>query len=97
MMQETVMLLRKNHNAFADLSARYHRKWQLYNGLQVAVEYKVTDRLLFGSDFPVMSSGEAAEALRNINDWGPGISLPRIPEDVIDGILYGRPFELFGW
>jgi predicted TIM-barrel fold metal-dependent hydrolase len=97
MMQETVMLMRKNHNVFADLSARYHRKWQLYNGLQFASEYKVTDRLLFGSDFPVMSSGAAAEAFRGINDFGEGVSLPRIPAEVIDGILYGRPFELFGW
>ena len=91
------MLMRKNHNVFADLSARYHRKWQLYNGLQIAIEYKVTDRLLFGSDFPVMSSGAAADAFRAINDFGEGVSLPRIPDEVIDGILYGRPFELLGF
>lgn len=93
MMQETVMLLRKNHNFFADLSARFHRKWQLYNGLMVATEYRVTDRILFGSDFPVASSRAAAEAFVAINDWGPGVSIPRIPDEVIDGILYDRPFE----
>lgn len=94
MMQETIMLLRKNHNAFADLSARYHRQWQLYNGLMVASEYRVTDRILFGSDFPVASSSDAAAAFQAINDWGPGVTLPRIADEVIEGILYERPFEL---
>ena len=95
-MQETVMLLRKNLNVFTDLSARFHRKWQLYNGLQVAIEYKVTDRILFGSDFPVMKPSLAADAFRNINDWGDGIKLPPIPADFIDEVLHNRPFSIMG-
>ena len=90
------MLLRKNLNVFTDLSARFHRKWQLYNGLQVAIEYKVTDRILFGSDFPVMKPGLAADAFRNINDWGDGIKLPPIPADFIDEVLHNRPFSIMG-
>jgi len=95
--EETVMLMRKNKNVFTDLSARFHRKWQLYNGLQVAIEYKVTDRILFGSDFPVMTPKEAGRAFKGMNDWGDGIKLPPIPEDLIDEILYQRPFELLGF
>jgi predicted TIM-barrel fold metal-dependent hydrolase len=96
MMQETVMLMRKNENVFADLSARFHRRWQLYNGLRIAIEYGVADRLLFGSDFPVSTTGEAARAFRAINDWGDGVRLPAIPPEVIDSILYERPLELLG-
>jgi predicted TIM-barrel fold metal-dependent hydrolase len=96
MMQETVMLMRKNENVFADLSARFHRRWQLYNGLRAAIEYKVTDRLLFGSDFPVMTTREAAAAFRAINDWGEGVRLPPIPPELIDQILHERPLELLG-
>ena len=96
MMQETVILMRKNPNVFADLSARFHRKWQLYNGLQIAIEYRVTDRLLFGSDFPVMTTREAASAFQAINDWGDGVRLPAIPPELIDQILYQRPLELVG-
>jgi predicted TIM-barrel fold metal-dependent hydrolase len=96
MMQETVMLMRKNENVFADLSARFHRPWQLYNGLRTALEYGVADRLLFGSDFPVMTTGEAVRAFRALNEWGDGVRLPPIPPDVIDGILYERPLELLG-
>ena len=97
MMQETVMLMRKNKNVFTDLSARFHRKWQLYNGLQVAKEYGVTDRILFGSDFPVMTTKEAANAFESINDWGNGITLPPFPEELINEIIYHRPFELLGF
>ena len=97
MMQETVILMRKNKNVFTDLSARFHRKWQLYNGLQVAIEYGVTDRILFGSDFPVMTTKEAVNAFGSINDWGNGITLPPIPEELINEIIYHRPFELLGF
>jgi predicted TIM-barrel fold metal-dependent hydrolase len=96
MMEETVILLRKNEHVFADLSARFHRRWQLYNGLRAAIEYRVTDRLLFGSDFPVMTTHDAATAFRAINDWGDGVRLPPIPPELIDQILHERPLELLG-
>jgi predicted TIM-barrel fold metal-dependent hydrolase len=96
MMQETVMLMRKNENVFADLSARFHRRWQLYSGLQTAIEYRVTDRILFGSDFPVMTTRAAADAFRAINEWGDGVRLPTIPPELIDQILYERPLGLVG-
>ncbi|MFQ5933806.1 MAG: amidohydrolase family protein [Dehalococcoidia bacterium] len=97
MMEETVVLMRKNQNIWTDLSARFHRKWQLYNGLQVAIEYKVHDRILFGSDFPVMTTQEALDAFVNINDWGEGVKMPRIPEEIINDIIYNRPFDLLGF
>jgi predicted TIM-barrel fold metal-dependent hydrolase len=94
--EETVQLLRKHKTMFADLSARYYRRWQFYNAMQQALDYQVTGQLLFGSDFPMQTTQEAADAFRALNDWGPGVSLPRIPEAVIESILYERPFELLG-
>lgn len=96
-MEQTVILMRKNRNIWADLSARFHRKWQLYNGLMHAIEYGVTDRLLFGSDFPIRTPAEAEREFKAINDWGPGVTMPRIPEEIIDDILYNRPFSLMGY
>ncbi|HEV8355631.1 MAG TPA: amidohydrolase family protein [Methylomirabilota bacterium] len=95
-MAETVMLMRKNPNVFADLSARYHRPWQLYNGLILALEYKVEGKLLFGTDFPVATPVEAIEQFRGLNRMVEGTNLPRIPERVIEAVLYERPFELLG-
>ncbi|MDE0239128.1 MAG: hypothetical protein OXQ84_02860 [bacterium] len=53
MMLVLPFLMRKNDSILADLSAHYHRHWQLYNGLIIAMEYGVTDRPFFGSDCPV--------------------------------------------
>ncbi len=71
-MEQIAILMRKNENVFADLSARFHRPWQLYNSLMIAEEYRVTDRLLFGSDFPVRTTAAAMAEFRAINDWGLG-------------------------
>ena len=95
-MEQTAILMRKNENVYADLSARYHRPWQLYNGVMVATEYRVTDRLLFGSDFPVLTPAEAIRRFQSINDWGAGAAMPKIPEEVIDSIIYERPLSLLG-
>ena len=93
-MEQTAILMRKNPNVFADLSARYHRPWQLYNGIMIAREYRVTDRLLFGSDFPVRTPKLAMEDFRGINDWGTGASMPRVPDELIEEIMYQRPLSL---
>jgi hypothetical protein len=37
-----------------------------------------------------------ASAPEELNDFGPGVSLPRIPEAVVESILYERPFDLLG-
>jgi predicted TIM-barrel fold metal-dependent hydrolase len=95
-MAETVMLLRKHRRVFADLSARFHRPWQLYNGLVLALEYRVEDKLLFGTDFPVATPEQAMAQFRGLNRLVEGTNLPRIPEDVIEGILYERPLALVG-
>jgi uncharacterized protein len=93
-MGETVMLMRKNPNVFADLSARYHRPWQLYNGLILALEYKVEGKLLFGTDFPVATPEAAMEQFRGLNRLVQGTNLPTIPERVIEAVMYERPFDL---
>jgi predicted TIM-barrel fold metal-dependent hydrolase len=95
-MAETVMLLRKHRNVFADLSARFHRPWQLYNGLVVALEYGVWDKLLFGSDFPVRTPAETIELFRGLRDMVKGTNLPQITDHMIDSVLYERPLSLLG-
>ncbi len=91
---ECVVLMRKHPQIFADLSGRFHRRWQLYNALMLAREYKVTDRLLFGSDFPLRTTDEAMAEFRQINNWGEGVTMPRIPEEMIEDIISNRPIEL---
>lgn len=91
---ETVLLLRKHRQLFTDLSARYYRRWQCYNALMLAIDYDVTGQVLFGSDFPIQDTQAAVDSFRAINDWGEGVSMPRIPDALIDDILYNRPLGL---
>ncbi len=88
---ETVVLLRKHKQLFADLSARYYRQWQCYNALMLALDYNVTDQLLFGSDFPMQTTQEALDSFRAINDWGEEVTLPRFPDEIIEDIIANRP------
>ena len=88
------MLLRKHKQIFTDLSARYYRKWQCYNALMLALDYKVTDQILFGSDFPIQTTQQALDSFRAINDWGEGVSMPKFPSEIIEDIIYRRPIEL---
>ena len=95
-MEQTAIVMRKNENVYADMSARTHRPWQLYNGIMIAHEYKVSDRLLFGTDFPVREHKVAIEEFVNINNWGQGINMPPIPDELIHDMMYERPLSMLG-
>jgi len=92
---ETVALMSKHPNVYADLSARFHRPWQLHNALLAARDYRVDHKLLFGTDFPIAGPAQCADALRNINTLTED-RLPPISSEMIEGILHGRPLSLLG-
>jgi predicted TIM-barrel fold metal-dependent hydrolase len=91
---ETIMLIRKHPNVYADLSARYTRPWQCHNALMLAIDYKVTHKILFGSDFPVQTTKGAMNSFRAINRWGSDVQVPKVPGKVIEDILFNRPVSL---
>jgi len=93
---ETLVLIRKQPHVYADLSALYYRPWQFYNALVAACEYGVTHKLLFGSDFPFTTPAESIAGLRNVNQVTGDSGLPRVPGEVIEGILERDTFALLG-
>ncbi len=93
---ETLVLIRKNRNFFADISALHYRPWQFYNALVTAMEYGVLDRLLFGSDYPFTTPAATIEALRNINHMVEGTNLPRLPEAKMEEMIYRDALRLTG-
>lgn len=90
-MNELVELMMKNPNVWADISTMPIKKWQLYTGLRLAIEGRVTGRLLYGSDFPSFQPKEDSELFLSIADLAMPLPIPR---DVVEDILYNRPFEL---
>jgi hypothetical protein len=94
--EECLVTIRKHPNLFADISALFYRPWQFYNMLILAQEYKVTHKLLFGTDYPFAKSGESIEGLKNANQFTAGTSLPRVSQETIDGILNRDSLKLLG-
>jgi predicted TIM-barrel fold metal-dependent hydrolase len=93
---ETLVLIRKNRNFFADISALHYRPWQFYNALVTAMEYGVLDRLLFGSDYPFTTPAATMQALRNINRMVDGTNLPRLPEAKMEEMIHRDALRMVG-
>src|SRR5690348_3614773 len=80
---ETIVLIRKQPNFYADISALHYRPWQFYNALIIAKEYGVLRKLLFGSDFPFTTPEATLDALEHFNQITEGTRLPRLsPEEI---------------
>ena len=93
---ETICMLAKHQNVFADVSGLLSRPWQGYNALVSAYEHGVIDKLLFGSDFPYTSATECIEALYSINQLAQGTNLPLVPREALRGIVERDTLGLLG-
>jgi uncharacterized protein len=91
--EETIAVARKQPNVYCEISALFYRPWQFWNILACAQEYRVADKIFFGTDFPFSSVQESIAGLRNVNAVVEGTGLPRVSNEVIDGILHSNPFE----
>ncbi len=91
---EAVCVVRKHFHVYADVSALGSRPWQLYNALLCACEYGITDKLMFGTDFPFFKVEETVAALKNVNAVCGGTNMPRIPERIIEEIIHRNTPEL---
>jgi predicted TIM-barrel fold metal-dependent hydrolase len=91
---ETLVVIRKHPNVWADCSALYYRPWQLYNSLILAQEYGVMHKILFGSDFPFTTPGDSIEGMRALNRMVEGTNLPRVSETLLDEIIHRNSLTL---
>ena len=93
---ETVLLLGKHANVYADVSGLLNRSWQAYNALVSVHQNGVIDKLLFGSDFPYTSATECIEALYSLNQLAQGTNLPLVPREALRGIVERDALALLG-
>ena len=94
--RDCALVLRKHPNVYADVSGGGVRQWQGWEALIGMIEWGVTDKLLFGSDFPLWTPQEGMDKLRRLNDQLEGTKLPRIPDDVLDEIIHRDSLALLG-
>ena len=92
---DAIAVSRKQPNVFLDQSALFYRPWQYYNMLILAQEYKITDKIFFGTDYPFAGVGESVVGLVKINDMLKGTHLPRVSIETIDRILQSNPFDVW--
>lgn len=93
---ETVMLLSKHKNVFAEISWLLDKPWEAYRTFLIAYQHGVTNKLLFGSGFPHTAASAAIEALYSINHLVHGTNLPTIPRESLRGIVERDTLSLLG-
>lgn len=91
---ETIVLIRKQPNFYADISALHYRPWQFYNALILTKEYGVLHKLLFGSDYPFTTPEATMESLKNFNSMVTGTNLPKLSQEEIDNLIHSPTLKL---
>ncbi|MHC4697062.1 MAG: amidohydrolase family protein [Planctomycetota bacterium] len=93
---ETVLLLAKHENVYAEISWLLGEPWQAYQALLNAYQSGVTDKLLFGSGFPHATASHCIEELYGISHLVHGTNLPAVPREALRGIVERDTLALLG-
>lgn len=94
--EQTLAILTKHPNIYADVAGLVNRPWQAYRSLSLAYEYGVIEKLLFASDFPNHSVKAVVGALYNLNKITLDSVLPAVPREQLRGIVERNSLELLG-
>jgi predicted TIM-barrel fold metal-dependent hydrolase len=93
---DTAVVVRKHPNVYTDMSANFYRPFSFWEQMIKAREWNITDKILFGTDFPVTNMQESIDAFRNINSIVEGTKLPRFPEEIIEEIIHRDSLAMLG-
>jgi hypothetical protein len=94
--EQTLCLVAKHKNVFADLSVKPGNVWQIYNVVASAYEQGVMDKLLFGSAYPAAKAQDCMESLFGFNKLLAGAALPVVPRSAIQSIIERETLKLLG-
>lgn len=94
--EQTLSMVAKHKNVYADLTIRPSNVWQVYNTVTAAHECGVMDKLLFGSGFPFGKAKECIETLLSFNKLLADTNLPTVPRGNIQNIVERDTLEVLG-
>jgi predicted TIM-barrel fold metal-dependent hydrolase len=94
--EQTLSMVAKHENVYADLTIRPSNVWEVYNIVVRAHENGVMDKLLFGSGFPFGRAGECIETLLGFNKLLADTNLPIVPRGNIRSIIERDTLLLLG-
>ena len=95
-LSQTLCLLSKHAQVYADLSILPSRTWEVYNMIIQAFEWGVMDKLLFGSGYPSAMPGNCIETLLGFNRMISGTNLPIVPREKLRAIIERNTLALLG-
>lgn len=93
---ETVTVMRRHANVYADTSAIPSRPTVLANALIAAKEYGVLHKVLFGSDSPMVGAASAVEGLHKVVAQTQRHGYTAITDEELHELLHRPSFELLG-
>lgn len=94
--EEGIALAGKHARVFADVAGLIRRPWLAYNALVTAYQYNITDKILFGSDFPFFTAARAIESIYRLHEMTAGTNLPNVPREVLRTMVERDSLELLG-
>lgn len=94
--KQTLSMVAKHENVYADLTIRPSRVWEIYNIVVSAYEHGVMGKLLFGSGFPLGNAGQCIETLLGFNKLLGDTNLPTVPRGDIRSVIERDTLELLG-
>ncbi len=84
---DSLSVVRKHPNVWADMSAQFYRPYSFWQGMRLFYEWGVTGKIFFGSDWPVTLPQDNIDELRNLEKFAKDHHLPEIPSAEIEGII----------
>ncbi|MDD5327366.1 MAG: amidohydrolase family protein [Phycisphaerae bacterium] len=94
--EQTLSMVAKHKNVYADLTIKPGNVWQIYNMVIAAHESGVMDKLLFGSGFPFGKAKECIETLLSFNKLLADTNLPTVPRGDIQNIIERDTLTVLG-
>jgi len=94
--EQTLSMLAKHENVYADLTIKPDRVWMVYNMVVAAHERGVMNKLLFGSGYPLATAGQCIETLLGFNKLLGDTNLPTVPRGNIRNIIERDTLGLLG-
>ncbi|GAA2756353.1 amidohydrolase family protein [Actinopolymorpha rutila] len=94
--EEALSVIRRHEHFYVDVSALDTRPWQLAQALTAAKEYRVFDRILFGTDYPFSTVERTVAGLRKAAGLCRTLGMADVTDDDVDRICQQNSLALLG-
>jgi predicted TIM-barrel fold metal-dependent hydrolase len=95
-MEEAISVVRRHEHMYIDTSALDTRPWQLAQALACAYEYRVLDRVIFGTDYPFSTVEQTVAGLLTAAGMCDRLGIAPLTQEHVDAIRNRDTLPLLG-